>query len=419
MLMKKLITLALMLTAFCGVSMADDTYTVVGNLSIFGSWDVSSSAGDMNKISETSYSRTFKAVTFSSNTTIEFKVVKNHAYGNGSWPSSNYTHNFDAGVYDITISFDTSTETVGYSDVGRNYIVYSTNNFSSHTVGNLMDYEDGVHTGTITADDGCSFLIVPSYALNSTQTAISNWSKVICPVSDEWYAIYFEHMSGTASTSNNEKKWYIHESAQYTITYSGTTFSIDAEATVNVTSAGWATYSLGSGGTTGYTISGADAFYIASTADGKATLTSIASGKKIPVYPDGIMLKKIGGGDVTITTTASSDVTLTDNMLQGSGRYTNWNLNNSGYTGYYLNNGASGLGFYPAATGNMAAHKAFLRVPTGSARDFFSFDEETTGIKQTKANVQQTYEYFNLAGQKVAQPTKGLYIVNGKKVIIK
>ena len=28
-------------------------------------------------------------------------------------------------------------------------------------------------------------------------------------------------------------------------------------------------------------------------------------------------------------------------------------------------------------------------------------------------------EYFNLAGQRVAQPTKGLYIVNGKKVIVK
>ena len=26
---------------------------------------------------------------------------------------------------------------------------------------------------------------------------------------------------------------------------------------------------------------------------------------------------------------------------------------------------------------------------------------------------------YNLAGQRVAQPTKGLYIVNGKKVIIK
>jgi hypothetical protein len=28
-------------------------------------------------------------------------------------------------------------------------------------------------------------------------------------------------------------------------------------------------------------------------------------------------------------------------------------------------------------------------------------------------------EYFDLQGRKVANPTKGLYIVNGKKVVIK
>ena len=42
----------------------------------------------------------------------------------------------------------------------------------------------------------------------------------------------------------------------------------------------------------------------------------------------------------------------------------------------------------------------------------------TTGIETVKA-VETKGEFFNLAGQRVAQPTKGLYIVNGKKAIIK
>ena len=42
----------------------------------------------------------------------------------------------------------------------------------------------------------------------------------------------------------------------------------------------------------------------------------------------------------------------------------------------------------------------------------------TTGIENVKA-VETKGEFFNLAGQRVAQPTKGLYIVNGKKAIIK
>ena len=44
-----------------------------------------------------------------------------------------------------------------------------------------------------------------------------------------------------------------------------------------------------------------------------------------------------------------------------------------------------------------------------------------TGIANVAKSQEQTAnsQYFNLAGQRVAQPTKGLYIVNGKKVIVK
>jgi hypothetical protein len=44
-----------------------------------------------------------------------------------------------------------------------------------------------------------------------------------------------------------------------------------------------------------------------------------------------------------------------------------------------------------------------------------------TGITNVAKSQEQTAnsQYFNLAGQRVAQPTKGLYIVNGKKVIVK
>ena len=41
---------------------------------------------------------------------------------------------------------------------------------------------------------------------------------------------------------------------------------------------------------------------------------------------------------------------------------------------------------------------------------------QSVAAKQSKAAAN---EYFNLAGQRVAQPTKGLYIVNGKTVVIK
>ena len=46
---------------------------------------------------------------------------------------------------------------------------------------------------------------------------------------------------------------------------------------------------------------------------------------------------------------------------------------------------------------------------------------DATGIANVAKSQEQTAnsQYFNLAGQRVAHPAKGLYIVNGKKVIVK
>lgn len=50
---------------------------------------------------------------------------------------------------------------------------------------------------------------------------------------------------------------------------------------------------------------------------------------------------------------------------------------------------------------------------------FLDFDEPT-GVNEVRGQKKDVRsDFFNLAGQRVAQPTKGLYIVNGKKVIIK
>ena len=49
-----------------------------------------------------------------------------------------------------------------------------------------------------------------------------------------------------------------------------------------------------------------------------------------------------------------------------------------------------------------------------------SFDDETTavrGIENGELRVENSY--YDLQGRRVVQPTKGLYIVNGKKLIIK
>lgn len=70
-------------------------------------------------------------------------------------------------------------------------------------------------------------------------------------------------------------------------------------------------------------------------------------------------------------------------------------------------------------------NKAYLKVLTSSlpsaARQLVcTFDDDTTtGIKAV-GDMQQTQgSYYNLAGQRVSKPGKGLYVVDGKKVIVK
>ena len=68
----------------------------------------------------------------------------------------------------------------------------------------------------------------------------------------------------------------------------------------------------------------------------------------------------------------------------------------------------------------VGTNKAYLQLSAeATARALVFDDEETTGIAVVNVSQKMNGEFFNLAGQRVAQPAKGLYIVNGKKVIMK
>ena len=77
------------------------------------------------------------------------------------------------------------------------------------------------------------------------------------------------------------------------------------------------------------------------------------------------------------------------------------------------------------AASTVPAGKAYLLaedVPAAAPELSFFFGGETTDISEkviVKSEKFATAPVYNLNGQRVAQPSKGLYIVNGKKVIIK
>ena len=89
---------------------------------------------------------------------------------------------------------------------------------------------------------------------------------------------------------------------------------------------------------------------------------------------------------------------------------------------FVLAKSGDNVGFYKWMGGALSAGRVYVDAPANAARDYleFTFDDETTGVDDVRSKMSDgRSEYFNLAGQRVAQPTKGLYIVNGKKYVIK
>ena len=202
---------------------------------------------------------------------------------------------------------------------------------------------------------------------------------------------------------------YSGQSATCTVTVSNRTVTANEGATGEY----WATYYNAT--EFGFTADENTTVFQAALAGTQLTMTEVAN-REIPASKAVIL--KSSAATITLTL-ASTTATLDGNQLQGTATA----ITNPG-NAYVLNKGAKGVGFYKlSADGTIGANKAYLTY-SATARDFFGFGEgEITGvneelrIKNEESATDPTW--YNLNGQRVAQPAKGLYIVNGKKVVIK
>jgi hypothetical protein len=91
------------------------------------------------------------------------------------------------------------------------------------------------------------------------------------------------------------------------------------------------------------------------------------------------------------------------------------------YTNYVFGKKNGKEAFYkiPADGISVPANNAYLAVPTTSgAKEVIFLGGETTGINNVDADA-ETGDLYNLSGVKVKKAQKGVYIQNGKKVIVK
>ncbi|GEM_PF-3157977 len=188
--------------------------------------------------------------------------------------------------------------------------------------------------------------------------------------------------------------------------------AIDVTANEGATSEFWATFY--SNGMNYQAPLGTQVFKVA-LAGSAITMTEITD--RIVKSGQGVVLKKTTSGSITMTPTSSNS---SDNYSGNSLVGTMTNITNPG-NAYVLSKKNGVVGFYKlSGSGTIGANKAYLTYSGGAgAREFFSIEGNVTGIEMPKAaTTNNDAEVYDLQGRQVANPTKGLYIVNGKKVFI-
>lgn len=154
-----------------------------------------------------------------------------------------------------------------------------------------------------------------------------------------------------------------------------------------------------------------------------------AAGQNIPAKTP-VLVKAPGKESVTFTTTTSTETAPTDNLLKGAdkdGEFTaepNYYYYKLAYNDF---NNKTDLGFYwGEANGGaftMKAGKAYLAVKQDVAQGAqkFSLEGNATGIEAVEQANEANRVVYTLDGRRVMNEklAKGLYIINGKKVLVK
>lgn len=188
----------------------------------------------------------------------------------------------------------------------------------------------------------------------------------------------------------------------------------DATETVSVSEAGYATYAT----TNNVKVpEGNDVKVMTVTVnEGNSTITlhEIPANTVIPAGT-GILVKAAAGNHDFVVTSEEGTPLENNNLVAATKAVTP-----DGAKDFFalttLNDGK--VGFAKVAKDVVIpAGKAYLEVPAGKAK-FFGLDSEATGINSVKT-AKADGAYYTLEGVKTTKPVKGLYIHNGKKIVVK
>ena len=158
---------------------------------------------------------------------------------------------------------------------------------------------------------------------------------------------------------------------------------------------------------------GVKAYYV-SAKGAEATMTAIDA-QAIPANQGVILTSESGDAATMVPAAGETAATITGNQL---GHSAGAAQTLTAGEGYILGNGTEGTAFYPCKAGSLPSNKAYL-LGSGESAIVMNFGNAVTGINTIAAPASAKAPIFDLSGRRVVKATKGLYIQNGKKVIVK
>lgn len=159
---------------------------------------------------------------------------------------------------------------------------------------------------------------------------------------------------------------------------------------------------------------GVKAYYV-SAKGAEATMTAIDA-QAIPANQGVILTSESGEAATMVPAAGETAAAITGNQL---GHSAGAAKSLTAGDGYILGNGSEGTAFYPCKAGSLPINKAYLLGNGESSAIVMNFGNAVTGINTIAAPASAKAPIFDLSGRRVVKATKGLYIQNGKKVIVK
>ena len=277
------------------------------------------------------------------------------------------------------------------------------------------DVVAGSNADLVTAGSSTQGTIMYALGDNDTTAPTSGWSTDV-PTADNFTeagtANVWYYIAGNDDYSDSDPAC-VHVTIAAPEAPASTDIVVTAHQAIT-NGAYWATFYATEGN---YQVPTGTEVYAITLNNGKLTMNPVADG----IVNSGLaVVLKAKTGSLTMTKTETNSTFQGTSSLNGTLTEINGNANGNIYV---LNTGSKGAGFYKLAeNGTVPANKAYLVYDgAAGARDYFLFDETTSISEELRVKSEEiaTAPVYDLQGRRVNTPTKGVYIVNGKKTVIR